>query len=65
MHSNDVANVIKRKLDRLNNRAKMLREGPIDAFTVMHQSGLARQISWQAQVEEAVKDEEDEFWQQV
>ena len=43
----------------------MLREGPIDAFTVMHQSGLARQISWQAQVEEAVKDEEDEFWQQV
>lgn len=60
-----MADVIKRKLERLNSRAGMLNEGPLDAFTVIYQSGLARQISWQAQVEEAVKDETDEFWQQV
>ena len=65
VHSSDVADVIKRKLERLNSRTGLLNEGPIDAFTVIYQSGLARQISWQAQVEEAVKDETDEFWQQV
>ena len=66
VHSSDVADVIKRKLERLNSRAAGLQdEGPIDAFTVIHQSGLARQTSWQVQVEEAVRDETDEFWQQV
>jgi len=57
--------VIRRKLERLDSKATNLDKGPVDAFTVMYQSGLARQISWQAQVEEAVRDESDEFWQMV
>ena len=66
VHSSDVADVIKRKLERINSRAAGLQNaGPIDVFTVIHQSGLARQISWEAQVEEAVRDETDDFWQQV
>ena len=66
VHTSDVADVIKRKLERLNSRAAGLQDaGPIDAFTVIHQSGLARQTSWQVQVEGAVQDETDEFWQQV
>jgi len=65
VQSSDVADMMRRKLERLNRKARMQDEGPIDAFTVIYQSGLARQISWQAQVEEAVKDETDEFWLQV
>ena len=65
VQSNDVADVIRRKLERLDTRAADLDKGPVDAFTVIYQSGLARQISWQAQVEEAVKDESDEFWRKV
>jgi len=57
--------VIRRKLERLDSKATNLDKGPVDAFTVIYQSGLARQISWQAQVEEAVRDESDEFWQMV
>ena len=56
-----MAEVIRRKLNSIDYKAK----GPIDAFALIYQSGLARQLSWQAQVEEAVKDESDEFWQQV
>lgn len=64
VQSSDVADVIKRKLEHLSSRAAGLQNaGPIDAFTIIHQSGLARQISWQAQVEEAVRDETDDFWQ--
>ena len=40
-------------------------KGPIDAFVIIYQSGLARKTSWEAQVEEAVYNETDEFWQQV
>ena len=40
-------------------------KGPIDAFIIIYQSGLARKTSWEAQVEEAVYNETDEFWQQV
>lgn len=60
-HCDDVAEVIRLKLNSITHRAK----GPIDAFTMIYQSGLARKLSWEAQVEEAVKDEPDEFWQQV
>ena len=60
-HCDDVAEVIRRKLNSIDHKAK----GPIDAFALIYQSGLARRLSWQAQVEEAVKDESDEFWQQV
>ena len=56
---------MRRKLERLNSKATINDKGPVDAFTVIYQSGLARQISWQAQVEEAVKDESDEFWRKV
>jgi len=66
VQSSDVADVIRRKLERLDSRAATIPDkGPVDAFTVIYQSGLARQISWKAQVEEAVKDENDEFWQKV
>jgi len=65
VQSNDVADVIRRKLERLDSKAANLAKGPIDAFTVICQSGLARRVSWQAQVEEAVKDESDEFWRKV
>ena len=65
VQSSDVADVIRRKLERLDTNAADLDKGPVDAFTVIYQSGLARQISWQAQVEEAVKDEDDEFWRMV
>ena len=40
-------------------------EGPIDAFIIIYQSGLARKTSWEAQVDEVVYNETDEFWQQV
>ena len=40
-------------------------KGPIDAFVIIYRSGLARKTSWEAQVEEAVYNETDEFWQQV
>lgn len=60
-----MADVIRRKLERLNSKSTSQKQGPIDAFTVIYQSGLARQTSWQVQVEAAVKDEVDEFWQQV
>ena len=40
-------------------------KGPIDAFIIIYQSGLARKTSWEAQVEEAVYNETDEFWKQV
>jgi len=60
-HSNDVAKVIRSKLNSINHRAK----GPIDAFTIIYQSGLARKLSWRAQVEEAVEGESDEFWGKV
>ena len=65
VHSSDVADVIRRKLERLDSIAATNDKGPLDAFSVIYQSGLARQISWQAQVEEAVKDENDEFWRKV
>ena len=57
--------MIRRKLEHLDSKAAINDKGPVDAFTVIYQSGLARQISWQAQVEEAVKDENDEFWRKV
>jgi len=56
-----VAKVIRSKLNSIKHSTK----GPIDAFTIIYQSGLARKSSWQAQVEEAVKDESDEFWEKV
>ncbi|XP_065884791.1 transient receptor potential cation channel subfamily A member 1-like isoform X2 [Dysidea avara] len=65
VQSSDVADVMRRKLERLNSKATINDKGPVDAFTVIYQSGLARQISWQAQVEEAVKDESDEFWRKT
>jgi len=65
VHSSDVADIIRKKLERLDSNAATLDKGPVDAFTIIHQSGLARQISWRAQVEEAVKDESDEFWRKV
>ena len=40
-------------------------EGPIDAFIIINQSGLASKSSWVAQIDEAVENETDEFWQQV
>ena len=63
--SKEAADVTKRKPDHLSKRAKTLKQGPIDAFTVIHESGWARNKPWEEQVEEAVKGESDEFWRKV
>jgi len=39
--------------------------GPIDAFIMIYQNDLTSKLSWEAQIDEAVKNEADEFWQQV
>jgi len=56
-----VTKVIRNKL----NNVKCSTKGPIDAFTIIYQSGLARKLPWRAQVEEAVEGESDEFWEKV
>lgn len=61
LYSDDVAEVIRRRLTTVSQKNK----GPIDAFTIIYQSGLSRKLSWEAQVEEAVQHESDKFWRQV
>ena len=39
--------------------------GPIDAFIMINQNNLANKIPWEAQIDEAVINETDEFWEQV
>ena len=66
-YSIDVTDMIEQKIIRhiSGSGTGLKHEGPIDVFTEIDQGGLARQKSWQVQVEEAVKNETDEFWQQV
>ena len=54
-HCNDMNEIMRSKLNTVGCTA----EGPSDAFTVIYQSGLTGQLSWQAQVEAAIQDEPD------
>ena len=58
--SSDVSDVILSRINSINHGSRR----PSDAFTIIYESGL-KQSLWQAQVEEAVESETDEFWAKV
>lgn len=62
VHSKEIGDEIKRKYEHPSTK---LKQGPIDAITMINRSGSARQKSWEAQLQEAVEGETDEFWKQV
>ena len=60
-HKEDVAKVIRKKFSKLG-----INEGHTDIFSFLSSGELQSSfLSWQAQIEEAVKDETDEFWENV
>ena len=58
--SSDASDVIQSRLNSISHRSQR----PSDAFTIIYESGL-KQSLWQAQVEEAVESETDQFWIKV
>ena len=61
-HSDDDTDVaIQNSLKIIDQKNK----GPIDAFIVIYKEGLSKKLSWEAQVEKALKHESKEFRQQV
>ena len=60
-HEEDVAKVIRKKFSKLG-----IDEDHADIFSFLSSGELQTSyISWQARIEEAVKDESDEFWENV
>ena len=60
-HKEDVAKVIRKKFSKLG-----INEGHTDIFSFLSSGELQSSfLSWQAHIEEAVRDETDEFWENV
>ena len=60
----EVADVIRRRYQKRFNQS-FDEVDPSEAFEILKQNETTRMLSWESQVEECVKEENDDFWIQV